>query len=60
MNTYEIVTNRILESLEKGIIPWLKPWKSAGLTYNLVSKKPYRGVNVLLTTCSEYRSEDVV
>jgi len=24
---YEEVTNRIIQQLEKGIIPWHKPWK---------------------------------
>jgi antirestriction protein ArdC len=49
MNVYEIVTNRIIESLQGGIIPWQKPWK-AGARHpkNLLTKKPYRGVNVLL------------
>lgn len=56
MNTYDIVTERILQSLEKGIIPWRKPWKSHGLTSNLVSKKPYRGINVMLTACQDYSS----
>lgn len=49
MNTYEIVTNRILESLKQGIIPWRKPWSTAGvMPTNIVSKKAYRGVNVML------------
>ena len=28
-NVYQIVTNRIVELLDKGIIPWRKPWKGA-------------------------------
>lgn len=47
LNVYEIVTERILESLEKGTVPWRQPWASS-LPKNLVSKKPYRGVNVFL------------
>jgi antirestriction protein ArdC len=27
MTVYEIITNRILEKLEKGTLPWHKPWK---------------------------------
>ena len=25
-NVYEMVTNRIIEQLESGVIPWEKPW----------------------------------
>ncbi len=49
MNVYEIVTNRIIESLQGGIIPWQQPWRAGALhPTNLLTKKPYRGVNVLL------------
>ena len=27
-NVYEMVTDRIIEELEKDVIPWKKPWKS--------------------------------
>ena len=46
MNTYEIVTERIINLLECGVIPWRRSWAATGLPRNLVSKKPYRGVNV--------------
>jgi len=26
MNVYQIVTQRIMEQLKKGVIPWRKPW----------------------------------
>ena len=44
---YQGVTNRILESLDRGTVPWRQPWASRG-PINLVSAKQYRGVNVLL------------
>ena len=48
----EIVTERIIAALEKGNIPWKRPWVS-GVPKNLVSKKDYRGVNVfILAACS--------
>lgn len=57
MNVYEIVTNRIIEALEKGFIPWKQPWTgNARHPRNLASKKPYRGVNVLLLWPGTYRS----
>jgi len=45
---YEIVTEKILESLEKGTVPWHKPWSGGGLPMNLKSKKAYRGINVFM------------
>ena len=41
-----MVTDLIIQRLEAGVIPWQMPWNSgmAGPT-NLVSKKPYRGIN---------------
>jgi antirestriction protein ArdC len=43
----EAVTRYIEES---GTLPWRSGWKTSGLRpFNLKSRKPYRGVNVLLT-----------
>jgi antirestriction protein ArdC len=56
MNTYEIVTERIINLLEHGVIPWRRPWASTGLPRNLVSKKPYRGVNSFLLGATKYVS----
>jgi antirestriction protein ArdC len=27
-NIYQIVTDRIIHSLEAGVVPWEKPWKA--------------------------------
>ncbi len=53
---YDIVTSKIVEMLEKGVIPWRRPWTSTGLPRNLVSKKPYRGINYFLLSASKYVS----
>ncbi|MBL7815395.1 MAG: DUF1738 domain-containing protein [Saprospiraceae bacterium] len=45
---YEVITNRIMEQLEKGVIPWRKTWNSYGLAKNYVTGKPYRGINMLM------------
>jgi len=55
MNVYEIITNRILEQLEKGVVPWQKPWKTT-MPRNLVSGKPYRGINILLLSLQDHGS----
>jgi antirestriction protein ArdC len=30
MTSYEVITNQIIEKLNEGIIPWVKPWKTDG------------------------------
>ncbi|MBU2645536.1 DUF1738 domain-containing protein [bacterium] len=47
-NVYQIVTERVIEKMEAGVIPWRKPWGGLGPAKNLVSKKPYRGINTFL------------
>jgi len=56
MSVYDIVTDRIMELLEEGTVPWRKPWKSSGGPRNLISKKEYRGINQFLLNCSSYSS----
>lgn len=50
-----IITNQILEALERGVVPWRKPWRTE-LPKNLISGKPYRGINLLLLSLSPYAS----
>ena len=57
-NVYDMVTDRIIEELSKGIIPWEKPWTGtrAG-AYNRISNKPYSLLNqMLLSKTGEYAS----
>jgi antirestriction protein ArdC len=54
IDVYALVTNRIIELMEQGTIPWQKPWMSSGPPKNLLSKRPYQGVNVLLLNSLEY------
>lgn len=42
-----IIINLLLESLEKGVAPWRCPFLTL-TPRNLISKKPYRGINILL------------
>ena len=44
---YAIITEKIIEQLEKGAVPWRKPWKTI-LPQNLISKREYRGINSIL------------
>src|SRR6266851_104370 len=56
MDTYAIVTEKIINLLEQGIVPWRRPWSATGLPRNLVSKKEYRGVNLFLLSATKYVS----
>lgn len=52
---YQTITDTIVEVLNKGVVPWCKPWSSgAQAPVNALSNKPYRGVNVLLLSLSPY------
>lgn len=54
-DVYTLVTNRIIKQLEEGNIPWRKPWGMAGSPQNLISKKFYRGINILLLSALGYQ-----
>ncbi len=41
------VTNRLLELIDKGTVPWRKPWHDVGYQ-NLITQKPYSGINPIL------------
>lgn len=56
MDIYAIVTNKIINLLEEGVVPWSRPWTVTGRPRNLVSKKPYRGINHFLLSASKYVS----
>jgi len=53
---YEIITNQILAALEQGEVPWRKPWRVLPPA-NLITKKPYRGINVFLLGFAGYGSQ---
>ena len=45
---YQVITDRVIDQLEQGVIPWRKTWSSYGLARNYVSGKLYRGINMLM------------
>lgn len=46
MNVYEVITARILEQLESGVVPWRRPWKQVE-SKNVATGKKYRGINAI-------------
>ena len=65
---YQAVTDRIIAQLEKGVVPWHKPWKVTEVAirgaedlrkvaFNRVTKTAYSALNqMLLTRAGEYAS----
>ncbi|RJP75716.1 MAG: DUF1738 domain-containing protein, partial [Candidatus Zixiibacteriota bacterium] len=54
---YQLVTDRICNLLEQGVVPWRKPWNGGdSVPQNLISRKPYRGINVFLLSTLSYES----
>jgi antirestriction protein ArdC len=54
VDIYETVTNKIIALLEAGTIPWKKPWTGRGVPKNFLTRKPYRGINILLLNSLGY------
>ena len=54
-SVHEIITNRMIEALEAGTPVWAKPWKSVR-PVNLVSQRPYNGLNVFSLASLGYAS----
>ena len=56
INVYEIITNKIIEQLDRGICPWKRTWKGEALEPKNVRGTGYRGINKILLAFSEYAS----
>lgn len=54
-NVYEIVTEQIIRQLGQGVVPWRKPWRTE-CPVNLISQKPYRGLNVFTLATQGHES----
>ena len=55
-DVYQTVTNSIIEALERGVKPWVCPWKRngamSGIPSNFSPGKAYTGMNIMLLWCS--------
>ena len=49
-DAYQEITDRMVDALEHGTVPWRQPWAIAASHRNAVSNRPYRGINVLITS----------
>jgi antirestriction protein ArdC len=55
-SVYEIITEKVIERLENGVVPWRKPWTNSNAV-NWKTQKPYRGINNFLVDPGEYASK---
>jgi len=53
-DVYAILTEKVVEKLKNGIVPWQVSWTKAGIPENLVSNNAYRGINRILLACLGY------
>lgn len=53
-DVYKLVTDRIIEQLEKGTVPWQRSWRTAGIPRNAITGRPYKGLNALMLACLGY------
>lgn len=52
LKPYHLITTKIIQMLEGGVVPWRKPWLDMGPPKNLTSGKAYRGINTfMLSMC---------
>ncbi len=57
IDAHEVITNKIIEKLEKGIVPWQRPWNSVSdAPRNFVSKNLYTGINAFHLATEGYMS----
>ena len=54
IEVYQIINDKVIEQLNNGTVPWRKPWTEGGLPQNLISKKHYRGINMMLLSMMSY------
>jgi antirestriction protein ArdC len=52
---YSVITKQITTALERGVVPWRKPW-TLGAAKNLVSGRAYRGINALMLPMRDFPS----
>jgi antirestriction protein ArdC len=56
-SVFDIVTDQLIAALERGTVPWRKSWDAGGfqLPRNLVSGKPYQGINFFILSVAGER-----
>jgi len=45
---YQVITDKVIELLEAGTVPWQRPWNQYGLARNYSTGHVYTGINAFL------------
>lgn len=53
---YQEVTDQIIALLERGVVPWRKPWSAGSAPQNIISRKAYKGMNAFLLALRGFSS----
>lgn len=53
---YQLVTDKVIEQLEKGVVPWAFPVSVRGAPKSMTTNKDYRGINFFLLLWSSFDS----
>lgn len=53
IDIYQDITDKIVSSIEKGVLPWRRPWNASIQIPRRFNGTPYRGVNVILLWIAE-------
>ena len=51
---FDAVTTRIVEAMDRGVVPWRRPWSEITVPRNAVSDRPYSGINPFLLGLAGY------
>lgn len=60
-NIHQEITDKIIAEMQKGNMPWVKPWSGKGgnnMPRNAVSKRAYSGANVILLWLTPYEQQE--
>lgn len=59
---HEQVAQQIIQTLEEGTAPWLKPWKPGefSMPHNPVSGVRYKGANAVLLASLNYANQGLI
>ena len=53
---YKRITDQIINRMQAGVIPWKQPWSSDTHPRNMISNRPYHGINFWLLLSSGHES----
>lgn len=59
-NLYQEITDKIIDQLEAGCVPWVRPWGAIGIPTNARTKRPYSGINIVLLWQHDFPTQEWV